>query len=126
MPWARYQTFVTGRAYERVYELNYEQIQVDGGPTNGYLVEAKWVGRNAAAFEKSPYNTASKFYDEEKIADQARRLLVLNKGLNGNGIRYAVSEMGGADAFLQLFQAHFPKQVESGVLGVYHVPGNGM
>src|SRR5882762_4552955 len=52
----------------------------------GYTVEAKWTGRNDAAWRSSPYNPRSQFYDETEIIGQAQRLLELNRALSGRGV----------------------------------------
>ena len=63
---------------------------VDGSRA-GFTVEAKWTGKNNAAWRSSPYNPRSQFYDEPGITDQARKLIELNKASGGSGVRYAVS-----------------------------------
>ncbi|MEU6154375.1 hypothetical protein ABZ816_30710 [Actinosynnema sp. NPDC047251] len=88
-----------------VYPLDYRRTQVDGGPIGGYLVEAKWAGRNDAASKNPPCDPADFRYNEE---------------------RCAVSNRAAADAFESLFRTHFPNQVGNGTLRVIHVPGNGM
>jgi hypothetical protein len=79
----------------------------------------------SAAFESSPYHP-SNFFDEDGFVDQARRLLALNSELGGGGVRYAVSNEAGANFARGVLREWFPNEMESGVLGVFHVPGDGM
>ncbi|WP_167517585.1 LamG-like jellyroll fold domain-containing protein [Micromonospora orduensis] len=123
-PWKAYQEHVTGRDYEEVWSHNGRNVQVDGGPRS-YVVEAKWMGRNDAAFESSPYHP-SNFFDEAKFIDQTQRLLDLGRDQRSKGVRYAVSNKVGADFTRALFRERFPEEMESGFLGVFHVPGDGM
>ncbi|MFI7222583.1 polymorphic toxin-type HINT domain-containing protein [Nonomuraea angiospora] len=123
-PWKSYQQHVTGRAHEEVWRMDGRNTQVDGGP-RPYVVEAKWTGRNDAAFESSPYNP-SNYFDEKKVVDQARRLTDLNDRLGGKGVRYAVSNRAGADFFRAVFREWFPEEMDRGDLQVWHVPGDGM
>jgi hypothetical protein len=123
-PWKAYQEHVTGRSHEEVWRVNGRTTQVDGGPSP-YVVEAKWMGRNDAAFESSPYHP-SNFFDEAGFVDQARRLLALNRELGGRGVRYAVSNEAGANFTRAVLREWFPDEMASGMLGVFHVPGDGM
>lgn len=83
------------------------------------------MGRNNAAFESSPYHPSS-YFDESKFVDQARRLLALNGELGGGGVRYAVSNEAGANYTRAVLREWFPSEMQSGILGVFHVPGDGM
>ncbi|MGW1002521.1 polymorphic toxin-type HINT domain-containing protein, partial [Streptomyces sp. NPDC002520] len=126
----KYQRRVTGQETEQVWRLNSghhagRRVEVDGGPSNGYITEAKWTGRNSAAWESSPYHP-SKFFNEDKVVDQAQRLLDLDAGLGGKGVRYAVSNVEGAAFFRGVLREHFPDEMASGRLAVWHVPGDGM
>jgi len=85
-------------------------------------VEAKWTGRNNAAWRSSPYNPVSEFYDEAAILQQAENLLKVNKGSGGRGVRYAVSNDAARVHFESLFRGHFPGEN----IQVWHVPGTGM
>lgn len=123
-PWKQYQEHVTGRSFESVWRLNGRQTQVDGGP-RPYVVEAKWMGRNDAAFQSSPYHP-SNFFNEQTFIDQARRLLALNQELGGSGVRYAVSNPAATRYVNALLREWFPDQTRSGMLRAYHVPGIGM
>ncbi|MFP8906439.1 hypothetical protein [Streptomyces atacamensis] len=78
----------------------------------------------AAAWNSSPYNP-SKHFNESKVVDQAQRLLDLDAGLNGRGVRYAISNMEGAAFFRAVLREHFPGEMASGRLAVWHVPGDG-
>jgi RHS repeat-associated protein len=123
-PWRKYQEFVTGRKYEESWVVNGRRVEVDGR-RNGYIVEAKWTG-NPNQWSSSPYNPKHAWYDEEKILDQADRLLQLNEATGGKGVRYAVSNEAGREQFEALFREHFPDAVADGTLSVWLVPGNGM
>ncbi|MFJ8202899.1 polymorphic toxin-type HINT domain-containing protein [Micromonospora chalcea] len=123
-PWKAYQEHVTGRDYEEVWNPNGRNVQVDGGPRK-YTVEAKWMGRNDAAFESSPYHPGN-FFDEAKFVDQTRRLLALARDQQSMGVRYAVSNQIGANFTRTLLGERFPEEMKSGYLGVFHVPGDGM
>jgi RHS repeat-associated protein len=120
-PWIKYQRHVTGQPFEEVWALNTRKIGVDASRA-GYTVEAKWTGRNNAAWRSSPYNPASEFYDEAAILDQAENLLRVNKGSGGRGVRYAVSNEAARVHFENLFRAHLPGEN----IQVWHVPGTGM
>ncbi|GIF09904.1 hypothetical protein [Actinoplanes siamensis] len=124
-PWKAYQEHVTGRDYEETWNLNGRNVQLDGGSARKYIVEAKWMGRNDAAFESSPYHP-SNFFDEQKFVDQARRLIALGRDQKSMGVRYAVSNRAGADFTRTLFREWFPEEMNSGFLKVFHVPGDGM
>ncbi len=125
LPWIKYQKHVTGRPYEERWLVNGREVGVDG-LRSGYTVEAKWVGRNDAAWASSPYHPRSQFYNEAKYVDQARRLLGFNQASGGRGVRYAISNEAGRAHFERLFRAHFPDEMRSGFLQVFHVPGTGM
>jgi RHS repeat-associated protein len=124
-PWAKYQRHVTGVDYEETWLLSQKKLGVDAS-TAGYTVEAKWAGKNAAAWRSSPYNPSSELYDETKILDQARRLLELNKQTSGKGVRYALSNEPSARHFTELFEKIFPEEMKAGTLKVWEVPGTGM
>jgi hypothetical protein len=99
-----------------------EKIYVDGRKA-GYTVEAKWTGKNDAAWRSSPYNPRSEFYNQAKVLEQARALLDLNKATGGKGVAYAVSNEAAARVhFEALFRRYFPGQP----ITVWHVPGTGM
>jgi hypothetical protein len=124
-PWSKYQRHVTGVDYEEMWRLNQKRLGVDA-KTAGYTVEAKWAGKNPAAWRSSPYNPSSELYDEANILDQARRLLELNKQTSGKGVRYALSNEPSAKHFMELFEKTFPEETKAGTLKVWVVPGNGM
>ena len=92
------------------------------GRRAGYLVEAKWTGKNNAAWRSSPYNPAHKWYNEDKILDQVRGYIELHQANGGKGIRYAVSNDAARLHFEQLFRTHFSDAMDSGLLKVFHVP----
>ncbi|MEV5339779.1 DNRLRE domain-containing protein [Streptomyces sp. NPDC052676] len=126
----KYQRHVTGQEYEQVWKLNSgphagRRVEVDGGPQDGFIVEAKWTGRNSAAWDTSPYNPGN-FFNESKVVDQAERLLALDAALKGKGVRYAVSNIEGAAFFRAVLRERFPDEMASGRLAVWHVPGDGM
>ena len=121
LPWQKYQRHVTGRNYEEVWQLSQRQMASDGRRA-GYLVEAKWTGKNDAAWRTSPYNPASRHYNEEKILEQARGYLELQAANGGKGVRYAVSNESARQHFEQLFRTNFPNAMNSGLLKVYY-PG---
>jgi hypothetical protein len=126
----KYQRHVTGQEYEQVWKLNSgphagRRVEVDGGPQDGFIVEAKWTGRNSAAWNTSPYNPGN-FFNESKVVDQAERLLALDAALKGKGVRYAVSNIEGAAFFRAVLRERFPDEMASGRLAVWHVPGDGM
>ncbi|MDF3836846.1 carbohydrate-binding domain-containing protein [Cupriavidus basilensis] len=125
MPWVSYQKHVTGRSYEELWQVNQERVALDGRRA-GYTIEAKWTGRNDAAWDASPYNPSHRYYNEGKIVDQATRQIELNAATSGNGVRFAVSNEAAQQRFTTLFQQHFPTQMGDGTLRVWHVPGNGM
>lgn len=124
-PWIKYQEHATGRRYEEIWSVNGNKVALDGR-VGGYSVEAKWVGKNDAAWSKSPYNPSSRFYNEAKVVNQAARLLEFDEAAAGKGVRYAVSSEAGRAHFEALFRQHFPGEMDSGRLSVWHVPGNGM
>jgi hypothetical protein len=124
-PWIKYQKHVTGRNHEEVWRHNGRNHQVDGGP-RPFTAEAKWTGKNDAAWKKSQYNPSHVHYDKDKIVDQASRLLALNDDLGEKGVRYAVSNEAGANHFRELFTQEFPVHMADGRLSVWHVPGDGM
>ncbi|MDT0318479.1 RHS repeat-associated core domain-containing protein [Streptomyces millisiae] len=127
----RYQQHVTGQAYEQVWELaDGRRVHVDGGPANGWITEAKWT-QSEGQWDASPYNPDHHLFSEtkqENLVDQAERLLELNDGIGGNGVRYAVSNLEGAQYFQNLFAGNerLAEAMASGRLGVFHVPANGM
>jgi RHS repeat-associated protein len=124
-PGFRYQVRVTGQDSEQVWSNQGQEIHVDGGPTSeGYIVEAKWTG-NDSQWGSSPYHP-SNYFNEDSVVSQARKLLGLNSGLGGGGVRYAVSNPQGAAFFRAVFREWFPGEMENGTLSVWHVPGNGM
>nr|WP_237540513.1 RHS repeat-associated core domain-containing protein [Streptomyces sp. SID4917] len=127
-PSFRYQRTVTHQDYEQQWILpDGREVHADGGPANGWITEAKWTGGdNMGEWEKSPYNPEHKFYRESKITDQAEKLLALNEGLDGKGVRYMVSNEWGAAHVNEVLARVFPEAVASGKLKAYHVPGNGM
>jgi YD repeat-containing protein len=125
MPWVAYQEVATGKSYEELWQLNQQVIALDAR-TAGYTVEAKWAGRNNAAWESSPYHPDHRFYNEAKILDQASRQLDLNAATGGKGVRFAISNEAAQQQFTMLFEQHFPSQVGNGMLSVWYVPGNGM
>jgi RHS repeat-associated protein len=124
-PWVKYQRHVTGRNYEDAWRLGGHDVFPDTRRMS-YTVEAKWAGRNTAAWARSPYNPVSRFYDEAGILKQARSLLELDRASYGRGVRYAISNDPGRLHFERLFQRHFPEAMRSGRLRVFHVPGTGM
>ncbi|CAL9454951.1 Hint domain-containing protein [Streptomyces cellulosae] len=73
------------------------RVEVDGGPTDGWIVEAKWTG-NEHQWRSSPHHP-SNYFNESNVVDQASRLLDLDAGLGGKGVRYAVSNAEGAAFF---------------------------
>lgn len=68
-----------------------------------------------------PYNPEHEFYNESKILDQAGRLLEFNDASGGSGVRYAVSNAEAQQHFTQLFEQHFPTEMQGGTLSVWHV-----
>ena len=120
-PWVKYQKHITGEPFEEVWKHNADKVYVDGRRA-GYTVEAKWTGKNDAAWRSSPYNPRSDFYDQAKILEQARSLLDLNKATRGKGVAYAVSNPAARGHFEALFRRYFPGQP----IKVWHVPGTGM
>jgi hypothetical protein len=124
-PWAKYQKHVTGLDFEETWLMNQKNLGVDATAA-GYTVEAKWAGKNAAAWKSSPYNPSSEFYNEPKILGQAKRLLEKNAQTKGGGVRYAISNDPAAKHFAELFEKNFPDEMKSGALKVWTVPGNGM
>ncbi|MFD8811807.1 RHS repeat-associated core domain-containing protein, partial [Streptomyces sp. NPDC059627] len=126
-PSFRYQRVVSGTDYEQIWKLaDGRAVHVDGGPAHGWIMEAKFTGKNDAAWAKSNYNPESDFYNEDKITSQAAKLLELNEGLGGKGVRYAISNPAGAAHFREVIGNHFPEAIANGTLAVFHVPGNGM
>ncbi|MFG3082957.1 RHS repeat-associated core domain-containing protein [Streptomyces parvulus] len=126
-PSFRYQRVVSGTDYEQIWKLsNGREVHVDGGPTNGWIMEAKFTGGRDGEWAKSVYNPRNDFYNEAKITDQAAKLLKLNEEMGGKGVRYAISNEAGAAHFRELLGSHFPEAMASGTLAVFHVPGNGM
>ena len=127
--WSKYQRHVTGKNYEELWLLNQQRMGVDGRKA-GYLIEAKWAGRDDAAWESSAYNPGNDIYKSKgirkRILDQATDLLRLDAAKRGKGVRYAVSNLRGKEHFEKLFHETFPKELASGRLRVWHVPGNGM
>lgn len=127
--WSKYQRHVTGKNYEELWLLNQQRMGVDGRKA-GYLIEAKWAGRDDAAWESSAYNPANDIYKtkgiRKRILEQAADLLRLDAAKRGEGVRYAVSNLRGKEHFEKLFHETFPKELASGRLRVWHVPGNGM
>lgn len=124
-PWITYQQHVTGRSYEELWRLGLQKVALDGR-RSGFTIEAKWTGRDDAAFASSPYNPSHRYYNEAKNVEQARSLLELNKSTNGGGVRYAVSNAAARDHFAEVFESHFPEAVKQGDLQVFYVPGTGM
>ena len=124
-PWVRYQSHATGRDYEEMWQLEQRKVAADAR-RGGYTVEAKWAGRNDAAFSSSPYNPSHPFYDAERDLKQVQGLLELNRATGGKGVRYAVSNEAARQHFAAFFEANVPDAVASGELQVFHVPGNGM
>ncbi|MFI7385966.1 LamG-like jellyroll fold domain-containing protein [Streptomyces sp. NPDC049813] len=126
----RYQEHATGLDEEQWFQHNGGLTKVDGGPgPDGYLVEAKWTGNDHPnAWGKSRYNPSHSrtVFDEGKTVDQARRLLDLNADLGGSGVRYAVSNPGGAAFYRAVLREHFPEEMENGTLSVFHVSAVGM
>ncbi|MFD7767760.1 RHS repeat-associated core domain-containing protein [Streptomyces sp. NPDC059787] len=126
-PSFRYQRVVSGTDYEQIWKLaDGREVHVDGGPAHGWIMEAKFTGGRESEWAKSAYNPESSLYNEKKITDQAAKLMELNDGLGGKGVRYAISNAAGAAHFRQLLGTHFPEAIASGKLAVFHVPGNGM
>ncbi|WP_224301126.1 RHS repeat-associated core domain-containing protein [Streptomyces olivaceus] len=126
-PSFRYQRVVSGTDYEQIWKLsNGREVHVDGGPTNGWIMEAKFTGGRESEWAKSAYNPESSLYNEAKITDQAAKLLKLNEELGGNGVRYAISNEAGAAHFREVLGGNFPEAMADGTLSVFHVPGNGM
>jgi hypothetical protein len=108
-----------------MWHLNTQRIAADAR-NSGFFVEAKWTGKNAAAWRSSPYNPASRYYDEAKILSQAGGYLRLNAASGGRGVRYAVSNEAARAHFESLFRRHFGAALDNGSLNVWHVPGTGM
>ncbi|MFJ8699808.1 RHS repeat-associated core domain-containing protein [Streptomyces ardesiacus] len=126
-PSFRYQRVVSGTDYEQIWKLsNGREVHVDGGPTNGWIMEAKFTGGRESEWAKSAYNPESSLYNETKITDQAAKLLKLNEELGGKGVRYAISNEAGAAHFREVLGTNFPEAMANGTLAVFHVPGNGM
>ncbi|MDQ1028537.1 RHS repeat-associated protein [Streptomyces umbrinus] len=126
-PSFRYQRVVSGVDYEQIWKLSDGRaVHVDGGPTSGWIMEAKFTGGRESEWAKSAYNPESKFYNEQKITDQTAKLLELNGGLGGKGVRYAISNAAGAAHFREVLGNNFPEAIANGTLAVFHVPGNGM
>ena len=127
--WVKYQRHVTGQNFEEVWESSQKKMGVDARK-EGYVVEAKWTGRNDAARRSSRYNPLHVRYShdqiEPKLLDQAKRLLELDSHSKGHGVRYAVSNLAAQRHFEQLLRKHFAKATASGQLRVWHVPGDGM
>jgi hypothetical protein len=125
-----YQRHATGRDYEHYFDAGAGRATGIDGIQGKYLVEAKWAGRNDAAFRNSVYNPATTRYvtlgKEAVILDQAERLLKLNASLGTNGVRYAISNETAANHFRTLLRTKFADQMDAGILKVFHVPGNGM
>ena len=124
-PWVKYQRHVTGTNYEEVWQLSMRKAGVDGRSA-GYLIEAKWTKRNDKEWAQSPYNPLHPHYDEAKILQQAKGLLHIDASQKGKGVRYAVSTGAAQRHFSALFSRHFPEEVRSNHLKVWHVPGDGM
>ncbi|WP_329576548.1 LamG domain-containing protein [Kitasatospora sp. NBC_01250] len=126
----RYQEHVTGTDEEQWWQHNGQLIKVDGGPdADGFITEAKWTGNDHPnAWGKSLYNPSHSrtVFNEDTTVDQARRLLGLNSALGGSGVRYAVSNAGGAAFYRAVFREWFPEEMESGALRVFHVSAAGM
>jgi hypothetical protein len=77
------------------------------------------------AWEGSFYHPDNAF-NEATFVDQAGKLLGLSEALGLRGVRYAVSSVGGADFFRSVLLQHFPEQMRTGALAVYHVDMTGM
>jgi LysM repeat protein len=120
-PWIKYQKHVTGKPFEEIWQHGAEKVYLDGRRA-GYTVEAKWTGKNDAAWRSSPYNPRSEFYNEAKTIEQAQSLLDLNKATRGKGVAYAVSNEAARVHFELLFRRYFPAQP----IRVWFVPGTGM
>ncbi len=99
------QTRRDGLTHEEGWLVDGRQVWVDG-TDKGVLLEAKWTGRNSAAWGRSPYNPDSAFYDEAKILDQAQRLSTLSARLDAPGVRYVVPTAEAQQAFQSLFGEH--------------------
>ncbi|WP_328737492.1 putative T7SS-secreted protein [Streptomyces bobili] len=127
-PSFRYQRLVTDQSYEQQWILpDGREVHIDGGPRDGWVTEAKWTGGDKyGEWEKSPYNPASDFYDENRLTTQTDKLLALNEDLKGKGVRYMVSNEWGAAHVNEVLSKAFPEAYASGQLKAYHVPGNGM
>ncbi|MDQ0715568.1 RHS repeat-associated protein [Streptomyces luteogriseus] len=126
-PSFRYQRVVSGVDYEQIWKLSDGRaVHMDGGPTNGWIMEAKFTGGRESEWAKSAYNPESSLYNEKKITDQAAKLLQMNEELGGKGVRYAISNEAGAAHFREVLGTHFPEAMANGTLSVFHVPGNGM
>lgn len=126
-PSFRYQRVVSGTDDEQIWQLaDGRAVHGDGGPAHGWIMEAKFTGGRESEWAKFAYNPESSLYNEKKITDQAAKLMELNDGLGGKGVRYALSNAAGAAHFRQLLGTHFPEAIVSGELAVFHVPGNGM
>jgi RHS repeat-associated protein len=127
-PSFRYQQLVTDQSYEQQWILpDGREVHIDGGPRDGWVTEAKWTGGDKyGEWEKSPYNPASDFYDENRLTTQTEKLLALNEDLKGKGVRYMVSNEWGAAHVNEVLSKAFPEAYASGQLKAYHVPGNGM
>jgi hypothetical protein len=125
LPWVSYQKHVTGRNYEEMWLLNGSKVALDARRA-GFSVEAKWTGRNDAAWTSSPYNPDHRYYDEKAILGQARSQVELNSATGGKGVRFVVSNEAARQHFTDLFERNFNTEMKGGTLQVWHVPGNGM
>lgn len=126
----RYQEHATGLDEEQWFQHNGSLTKVDGGPeADGFLVEAKWTGNDHPdAWSRSLYNPSHSrsVFNESTTVGQARRLLDLNSALGGSGVRYAVSNPGGAAFYRAVLREAFPEEMENGTLRVFHVSAVGM
>ncbi|MFE7708533.1 hypothetical protein ACFU6I_22660, partial [Streptomyces sp. NPDC057486] len=120
----RYQKHVTGQDDEQVWRLNSgidsgRRVEVDGGPTDGWTVEPKWI-QNEYQREGSPLHPKN-YFNESTTVDQTGRLLALNSGLGRKGVRCAVSGPQGAAFYRGVLREWFPEEIANGTLAVWHV-----
>ncbi len=121
--WGKFQRFVTGKDYEEVYRLsNGREVRLDS-VQSGYVVDAKWTGRNNSAWLRSPYNT---FQPESRTIDQISRQIQFAQEGNLKGIRWMVSNSDAQSYYTNIFKQNFPKLYDSGFLRVYYTPPGGI
>lgn len=83
------------------------RVQLDG-INNNWVVEAKWTGRNSAAFATSPFNPNNTgVYNEARTLDQIDRQIRFAQEQGLKGVRWATSNQAARDHFESLFRTHF-------------------